>query len=276
MSDIELSIIILNYRTKGLLKQCIRGIEQSQVSITHEVIVVDNKSGDSSVSMVKSNFDNVRLIEADKNRGYAAGNNIGIKEARGKFILIINPDIAIFKGAVEAMVSYMNNNEKVAVIGPKLINPDGSTQISCYRFPTYMTPIYRRTPIGKLPKAKKNLKQYLMSDWHRNENKQVDWVLGACMLVRKSAIDKVGLMDERYFLYFEDIDWCRRFWKEGYQVHYLADVDLVHYHQRQSAESPGFKGVFSWATRVHIASAIKYFAKYLGEKEPKINDNVEK
>lgn len=267
-TQLKVSIIILNYQTKGLLKQCLRGIRQSAIAMPHEVIVVDNHSQDSSVTMVQTHFPEVMLIEAKTNRGYAAGNNIGLRQARGEFVLIINPDIAIFSGAVEAMVGYLEHHTVVAMIGPKLINPDGSTQISCYRFPTPLIPIYRRTPLGRLPWARKPLRKYLMSDWDHASNKEVDWLLGACMLVRRSAIEKVGLMDERFFLYFEDIDWCRRFWKAGYEVHYLADVDLVHYHKRQSAESPGFTGVFSWATRVHIASAIKYFGKYLGEGLP--------
>lgn len=265
----KVSIIILNYQTKGLLKQCLRGILQSQISLPHEIIVVDNHSQDSSVTMVRTSFPQVTLIESPANRGYAAGNNIGIAQARGEYLLIVNPDIAIFKGAVETMVAYLEEHRDVALIGPKLINPDGSTQISAYRFPSLVIPIYRRTPLGRLPWARKPLRRYLMTDWDHSHNKPVDWVLGACMLVRRSALDKVGSMDERFFLYFEDIDWCRRFWKAGFAVHYLADVDLVHYHKRQSAESPGFAGVFSWATRVHIASAIKYFAKYLGEPLPR-------
>lgn len=271
-SSLIVSIIILNYQTKGLLKQCLRGIMQSSVSLPYEVIVVDNHSLDSSVAMVRQHFPAVRLIESPSNRGYAAGNNIGIRQATGTYLLIVNPDIAIFKGAIEAIVAYLETHRQVALVGPKLINPDGTTQISSYRFPTPIIPIYRRTPLGKLPWAKSHLRHYLMSDWDRNNNRAVDWVLGACMMVRRQAVAAVGLMDERFFLYFEDIDWCRRFWQAGFAVHYLADVDLVHYHKRQSAESPGFKGVLSWATRVHIASAIRYFAKYLGVPLPRSSD----
>lgn len=265
----KVSIIILNYQTKGLLKQCLRGIIQSDITIPYELIVVDNHSQDSSASMVRTNFPDVTLIEAPENRGYAAGNNIGITRARGEYLLIVNPDIAIFSGVVEAMVGYLEKNPRVALIGPKLINPDGTTQVSCYRFPTPMIPIYRRTPLGRMPRALRSLRTYLLSDWDHSSNQSVDWVLGACMMVRRSAVEKVGVMDERFFLYFEDVDWCRRFWKAGYEVHYFADIDLVHYHKRQSAENPGFVGIFSWATRVHIVSAVKYFAKYLGDPLPK-------
>ncbi len=262
----DLSIIILNYKAKGLVKQCLKGIKLLNLALNYEIIVVDNHSGDSCVEMIKQYFPHVKLIESDKNRGFAAGNNLGLKEAQGKYVMILNPDITILEGAIEKMHEFMETNESVGVCGPKLINPDGTVQMSCYHFPKFMVPIYRRTFLGNLPWAKKNLHHYLMKDWDHNANREVDWLLGACLLVRRLAIDQVGLMDERFFLYFEDVDWCRRFWQAGFKVYYLAEAEMVHYHQRLSAENPGLRGLFSDTTRIHIASWIKYFAKHLGTK----------
>ena len=105
-----------------------------------------------------------------------------------------------------------------------------------------------------------------MMDWDHRSNQPVDWLLGACLMVRKSAISQVGLMDERFFLYFEDVDWCRRFWQNGYQIYYVADAEMIHYHQRLSAEYQGLRSLFSSLTRIHIASWLKYMAKYMGGK----------
>jgi len=266
LNNMDLSIIVLNYKSKGLLKQCIKGVKLLNLKLNYEIIVVDNNSQDSSVDMIKEQFTDIKLIVSEKNIGCAGGNNLGIEVSQGKYIMILNPDIAVFEKSIEIMYKFMENNPDVALIGPKLINPDGTTQLSCYKFPSYFVPIYRRLPLGRLPFARKTLKDYLMTEADHNKNQMVDWVLGACMMVRKEAIDKVGLMDERFFMYFEDVDWCRRFWQAGYKVYYIADAEMVHYHQRLSAMNPGLQGLFTKATRIHISSWNKYFAKYMGVK----------
>ncbi|MBU1148901.1 glycosyltransferase family 2 protein [Patescibacteria group bacterium] len=263
----DLSIIILNYKAKGLLKQCLKGIELVKPALDFEVIVVDNASGDGSIDMVKEQFPWVKLIENPYNTGYAAGNNVAIRQAQGKYVMILNPDITILNQSIMELYHFMEKNPKAGLIGPKLINPDGSTQMSCRRFPTIKTIIYRRTPLGKLPGAQKLLKRFLMIDWEHRDAKQVDWLLGACLFTKREAINKVGLLDERFFLYFEDVDWCRRFWQAGYKVYYLPQAEMVHYHRRLSAINPGFKGVFGYATRLHIVSGIKYFTKYFSSKD---------
>ncbi|MBU1165111.1 glycosyltransferase family 2 protein [Patescibacteria group bacterium] len=273
----DLSIIILNYKTKGLVKQCIKGIELLNLDLDYEVIVVDNGSNDSCVEMIKTNYienkdvnfkGSVELIESKENIGYTAGNNLGIRKAKGQNILILNPDITVLKGAIENMISYLQENESVGMVGPKLINPDGSVQLSAYRFPKWYIPILRRTILGKLPAAKKILAKYLMKDWDHDQNKPVEWLLGSGMMVKRRAFDKVGLMDERFFMYYSDVDWCRRFWQDSFAVYYLATAEMVHYHQRLSAEKSGIKSIFSKITRIHISDAFKYSAKYLGVNLP--------
>lgn len=283
----DISIILLNYKQKGLVKQCIKGIMSAQPQLNYEIIVVDNNSGDGVLDMVKIMFDEpdelnqpklpikkdlkippIKTIQSDTNGGFAMGSNLGINQAKGKYIMILNPDIAIVPNALEKMFGYMESNLAVGMIGPKLINPDGSIQYSCRRFPSFLTPFYRRTFFGKLPSAKRPIDHYLMKDFDHNSNKEVDWLFGACLLVRKSMLDKVGFFDVRFFLYFEDLDLCRRFWQEGYKIVYYAGVEMVHYHQRLSAQSGGIRGVLKRGGRIHFASGIKYFAKYLGVKLP--------
>ncbi|MBI2984526.1 MAG: glycosyltransferase family 2 protein [Candidatus Kerfeldbacteria bacterium] len=264
----DLSILVLNYKTKGLLKQCLRGILDSQLLLAYEVIVVDNDSRDGSVGMVRQQFPAVQVIASPKNVGFAAGMNIGLARATGRVVLLLNPDVAIFHQAVATLIDYLDTHPQVGLAAPKLINPDGTTQLSCYRFPNIWTPLLRRTPLGRFPAGRRTLRRYLMSDWDHQDNRAVGWVLGACMLIRRTSLERIGPFDERFFLYFEDVDLCRRMWQAGWEVHYAASAEMVHYHQRLSAEYPGLQGLFSYPTRIHIQSGLKYFSKYLGSPPP--------
>lgn len=258
----RLSIIILNYQAGGILLNCIRGIQAAGLKTSYEIIVVDNDSGDGSVAAVRQDFPDVRLIASPVNAGCAAGNNLGLLAARGEYCLILNPDIVMYQGAIEQLIQFLDDHPEAAVASPQLLNPDRSTQMSCYRFPDPLIPILRRTPLGRLGGAQQRLRRYLLADWDHASTRVVDWVLGACMLIRTVAIEQVGLMDERYFLYFEDVDWCRRFRQQGWGVYYVPSAQLVHYHQRLSAVNPGLRGVLSASTRIHITSGIQYFSKF--------------
>jgi hypothetical protein len=220
--------------------------------------------------MIKTDFPEVIFIPSEKNLGYAGGNNLGLQKAKGKYLMILNPDILILTNEMERMIHYLDLHPEVGLLGPKLINPDGTLQYSCYRFPTFFTPFYRRTFLGKLPWFKDKVKKYLMMDWDHQENREVDWLLGGCFLVRKTAMERVGLMDERFFMYFDDVDFCRRFWEANFRVVYFAQAEVVHYHQRTSAENWWLFGLFSRVSREHIKSWLKYFAKYAGAKNPRL------
>lgn len=254
----EISIIINNYKTRGLLKQCLKGIYAFPPSVDFEIIVIDNNSGDGSVEMVKSNFPAVKVIASDQNLGHHKGNNLGIRNSTGKYVLILNTDIALMDRAIDKLYRFMETHPEVALAGPKLKNPDGSVQMSCMRFPKLLTPFYRRTFLAKFKFAQRDLKNYLMEDFDHNSTRTVDWILGACEIVRRKAIDKVGSMDEDLFLYFGDVAWCKKFWLAGLPVYYFADCDIIHYHKRESAES----GVFSKIFWIHIIDWVKYLLKY--------------
>jgi len=262
----DLSIIILNYKTQGLVKQCIKNVREATDNLDYEIIVVDNGSNDGCEKMMKENFSEIKFIQTGKNLGFAAGNNRGIKEANGKYVMLLNPDITVLDNSIKKMVDFMEKNPEVGLAGPKLINPNGTYQISCRTFQTPRLIFYRRTPLGRLTFAKKLLQEHLMLEFDHETNKEVDWVMGACMLVRKSALDKVGLLDERFFFYVEDMDWCRRFWQNGFKVFYLAEAEMVHLYERASASDDWSFWNFNKMTRRHIASWIKYFAKYFGVK----------
>ncbi len=258
----NLSIIILNYKSAGLVRQCVRGIFEAKPRLSFEVIVADNASGDGCCVWLGEHYPNVRCLPLHENRGFAAGNNAGIKEAKGDYVLILNPDITVLPGQLESLVVFMESHPRCGLAGPKLVNPDGSLQYSTYMFPSFWLPLFRRTALGSLPAMSPKLREYQMMDWDHKESRTVDWMLGACLIARRTAIDQVGLLDERYFLYVEDTDWCRRFWKKQWEVWYIASVEIVHFHERLSAQRPLLTALFSRITWIHIASWLKYFKKW--------------
>lgn len=264
----ELSIIILNYRTKGLLKQCLRGIELSQLQMPYEVLVVDNNSRDGSIEMVAEFFPWAKRLPLTTNGGFAVGNNAGIRQAQGKYVMILNPDVAVFKGAADSLLAYMNEHLQVGIAVPKLINPDGTVQMSAMRFPNFTVPVWRRTPLGKLPIPQNILRRYHMAEWDHKDNRPIGWALGACLLMRRTAIDAVGMFDEQFFLYLEDVDLCRRMWAKQWEIHYVAQAEMVHFHQRLSATAAVLTSMFSYAARIHIKSWLQYFKKYSGQPQP--------
>jgi GT2 family glycosyltransferase len=262
----DLSIIILNYNTNDFLLPCIKGIIEHTVDLDYEIIIVDNNSTDGTVSYIEQRiipkYDSVKLIKNKSNKGFAHGNNLGMKHANGDYYLIMNSDILIWDNALKKLVEFMNNNPKAGIAGPRLLSPDGSLQYFAYEFPSPLVLLYRRTPLARFDFAKKAISKYLMTNWDHLQNKTVDWVQGSCMIVRKSATQKIGLMDEQFFMFLEDTDWCRRIWKAGYQVWYVAEIEIIHYHGRASSVGKFYMALFNKMSWVHLNSAIKYFRKW--------------
>jgi len=265
-NNMDLSIIILNYNTRDFLLPCIKGIAEHTHDLDYEIIVVNNASGDGSADYIKQKllprFKNLKLIASSANRGYAAGNNLGIKKAKGKYLLIMNSDIVIWENSFKKMARFMDANPKIGIAGPRLLSPDNTLQHFVYEFPTPQVLVYRRTPLARFKFAKQAIKKYLMKQWDHKDNRQVGWVQGSCLIVRREAIAEVGLMDERYFLFMEDTDWCRRFWQTGWEIWYLSEVEIIHYHSRASDSGKFYKALFNKMSRIHIVSAFKYFHKW--------------
>ncbi|MDP3685884.1 MAG: glycosyltransferase family 2 protein, partial [bacterium] len=258
----DLSIIIVNYGSGRLAKACVDSIRRSAPQATTEVIVVDNASPDDSQELLATEVPGVRFIPLEKNLGFARGVNAGIEAARGEFLLILNPDIIVLNAAIDRLLEFARRHPRAAVLAGQLMNPNGSVQDSCFRFYSPFTILARRTPLGVLPFGRRHLQDVLLRDYDRASARQVDWVLGACMLVRRSAMEAVGMMDSRFFLYFEDMDWCRRFWERGHEVWYVPEARFAHYYKRASAQEAGLSALFHPITRIHIASGFKYFWKY--------------
>jgi len=259
---LELSIIILNYKMRGLVKNCLKAILESEIKVQYELIVVDNNSGDGVEEMIKERFPQVKFIQTNANLGMGGGNNAGIREAQGKYVLILNPDIFVFPNSLQRMIDFAKTREDIGALAPRLLNPDKSFQETCYRWHKIYTPIFRRTFFGRLGFGKKELRRFLMSDWDHGSTREVDWIQGSCLLIPKNVLDQVGLFDERFFMYFEDTDLCRRIQNAGYKNIYLAEAEVVHLHRRQSADGGLLKVIFNRLTRIHIKSWLKYVLKW--------------
>ena len=190
-----------------------------------------------------------------------AGNNLGIREAQGKYILILNPDIYILDKAIDNLYNFIKVNPQIGLVAPKLLNPDRTLQPTCYRWYGALTPLYRRTIFGKLPRGKKDLQRFLMTDYDHRTPREVDWCQGSCFMVPKKVFAEVGVFDENYFMYFEDTDLCRRIWRAGYKVFYLATTSVVHMHMKMS--QGGLMKIFSnKLIRAHIRSWFLFLKKY--------------
>jgi GT2 family glycosyltransferase len=266
----KLSVIIVNYNTGALTKECIESLLKQQTSFNTEIIVVDNASSDESVSFLRSDYPEITVIESKKNLGLAAGVNMGIEVASGKYYLVLNPDIVVLPGALAHMVEWLDKNSDIGMLGGQLISPNGRIQNSCYRFYTPMTIIYRRTWLGKTKKGIKEVRQFLMKDYDHKVAKDVDWLMGACLMIRAKVVETIGGMDDKFFLYFEDVDWCRRVWGAGWRVVYFPVAQFSHYHQRSSEKSGALSLITNWIVREHIKSAIKYFWKYRNTQSPRL------
>lgn len=257
----NLSIIIVNYNQKDLLKICWQNIISAQIKLSYEVIFVDNNSSDQSQKTIEEILNQapsvaVKIILNNRNLGLARAVNQGIATAQGQYFLILNPDIIVLPGAIEKLYQFMEEHQRCAISGPQLLNPNKNVQDSAFRFPKWYTPILRRTFLGHL--GKKYLNSYLMKDWDHQSVREVDWLLGAALMVQGLAIKQVGPMDERFFLYFEDTEWCRRFHRANWQVYYVAQAQMYHFYQRSSAEN-GWQAFFKKITWIHFISALKYF-----------------
>lgn len=254
---VRLSVIIISYNTRLLIRRCLESLAAFGPRCTVEVLVVDNASRDGSVSMLEAEFDWVRVLANRRNLGYAAAVNQGIEATASDYLLVLNPDIVVREGALDHMVEFLDAHTDVGLAGAKLLNTDATLQHSCRSFYTPKTLLMRRTPLGKLFPNSPVIRHHLLLDYDHASPRAVDWVIGACMMARRSAVESVGGMDERFFLYFEDVDWCYRMSRQGWKVYYLPQAEMVHEHRRESAR-PRLSRSF-WA---HLGSMLRFYEKW--------------
>ncbi|MBU0741841.1 glycosyltransferase [bacterium] len=253
----KLSIVIVHYNTCDDLVRCLESLRRCPPRCDYGVAVVDNASTAPGLSAAQDRFPEARWVLNSRNEGYARGCNAGMSVYDSTYVLLLNPDIILQPGAVDAMLDAADAYPQAGIIGPQLLNEDGSVQESCRRFYTLTTLIMRRTFLGRLFPRSRAVELHLMRDFDHRSTRAVDWVLGGCMLVRRSAVARVGPIDERFFLYFEDVDWCYRMWQAGCEVLYLPDARFIHRHRRQSAAGVGDRSFW-----LHLGSLISFYEKW--------------
>ncbi|OGE73641.1 MAG: hypothetical protein A3I07_02860 [Candidatus Doudnabacteria bacterium RIFCSPLOWO2_02_FULL_42_9] len=246
----DLSIIIVNYNTKELLRKCLGSVLNSVGSWQMEVIVSDNGSTDGSITMVETNFSQVKLIQNNANLGFSQGNNVAIKQAIGKYILLLNSDTAVRPDAIDLSIKYMDDHIDVGIMGAKVLLPDGTLDKACRRkFPNPWNSFLRLFGLAKL--SDYNI------DTPIDQEVEVDAVMGAYLMIRKTVVDKIGLLDEEYFMYGEDLDWCWQTKAAGYKVMYYPKAEIVHYKYGSSQLIP-----FRTIKMAHQAMKIFYRKHY--------------
>jgi GT2 family glycosyltransferase len=265
---VDISVIIVNYKMRESIRSALTTLfcDIKDLPLSVALTVVDNDSGDGVGEMLSRDFPQVNFLHNGSNIGFGAANNNGIKYTPARYYFFLNPDTRFIEPeTIKRLYDFMEGKPGAGICAPRLMNSDGTLQHSCYRFPRVMVPLYRRTALGRTFIAKKRLDNFLMSEWEHDKRRMVDWVMGSAMLIRASALHEAGVWDDRFFMYFEDIDLCRRFWLKHRPVYYLSDIVLEHEHHRESAKLPVWKGVFrNKTTRYHIASWLNYLWKYRG------------
>jgi N-acetylglucosaminyl-diphospho-decaprenol L-rhamnosyltransferase len=226
----NLSVVVVSYNTRDLLRACLTSVTSTMSSASnYEVIVVDNASLDGSASMVKETFPQANLIANQENRGFAAANNQAIKRSTGRHVILLNPDTVVSEGALNAMVKFLDDNSHVGVVGPKLVFPDGGFQHSAFSFPTLPMIFIDFFPLNHRVVNSRLNGRYPRALYGAGNPFPIDHPLGAGLMVRREVIEDVGLLDERFFMYCEEIDWCMRIKKAGWQILCLPEAGIVHH-----------------------------------------------
>ena len=225
-----LSVAIVNYNKGPLLLACLDSIYKTADDLKVEVIVVDNGSSDGTAKVLPTPYPKSHLILNSANLGFAKATNQALVAARGSFILLLNPDTVLMEGALQTMVRYLEANPEIGAVGPQMVGPDGIIQLSCRSFPGYSTALFGHySLLTRWFPQNPFSRRYLLSDWDHKAVREVDWVSGACLMTHRDVLERIGLLDEQFFLFNEDVDWCKRIRDAGWKVVYLPEARVVHY-----------------------------------------------
>jgi GT2 family glycosyltransferase len=254
----EVSIILVNWNTRDLLLRSLHSIDSTKGDIDAEVIVVDNASTDDSVTQVRAHFPATIILQNTENTGFAQANNQGMDIAQAPYFLLLNTDAFLHPSALAHMLSHMRAQPRAGAVGCKLLYEDGRLQRSCNAFPTVTTELWQALFLDRLFPNNRLFGKYTMSYWPMNDAREVDVVMGACMLLRREAIERVGGFDTGFFMYSEEVDLCYRLKKAGWQVRYTPDAVATHIWGGSSRKVP--RETF---LRLH-ASRVRFFRKHYG------------
>lgn len=251
----DLSVVVVNWNTRDLLKQCLHSVRETVGELNVESIVVDNASTDGSSAMVRREFPEVRLIENVENVGFARANNQALQISQGRLVLLLNSDTVVRAGALQAMCHFMDQHPEAGIVGAKLLNPDGSFQASYLDFPTILSEVLLLTKLYLLfyPPC---FPSYSLA--RSREIREADWVSGACLAIRRAALEQVGGLDEDYFMYSEEVDWCWRVKQAGWKIFYIPQAEVLHWGGQSMKRIPVHK-----RARVYKGKVL-FFRKHRG------------
>ena len=225
----ELATVVVHYRSLDNLPRCLKAVADASRGIASEIVVVDNASGDQVAEWLAREFPSVRLIENRENLGYAKAVNQGIAATRGEFVLVLNPDCFMEPDGIQALVRHARTRPRLGIAGPQLLTAEGSIEYSARAFPDALSFLFKRySLLTRWFPGNRFSRRYLLTDWDHATVRDVDWLSGACMLVRRAAIEAVGPMDEGFFMFNEDVDWCRRMGLGGWSVTYVPQARALH------------------------------------------------
>lgn len=260
---LDLSIVIVNWNTRDLLRDCLRSVYDSEGDFAFETVVVDNCSDDGSAAMVRDEFPHVHLIESDINGGYAYANNLGLRHVQARYYLLLNPDTLLPSNALRDMLAFMEAYPEAGMAGPKLVMANGELDLACRRsFPTPENSFYKLFGLSRLFPKSKRFGQYNLTYLDPDEMAEVDSVVGAFMIVRREVIEQVGLLDEQYFMYAEDLDWALRAKQARWKVYYYPRVTVLHY-KRQASKQNQRKAQYEFWRAMYI-----FYRKHYADDTP--------
>lgn len=270
-----LSIIVTNYKNTEYLFDSLPSLKEASEGFEEiEIVVINSAEGEGTKDRLKQKYPEVDYRGFSDNVGFTRLVNEGLKQTEGEYIFITNSDIEVKKDALEKMRDYIEANEKVGLVGPKIETPSGDLASSPRRFYSHpWTALARRTPFGKTSLGERYLDAHLMTDYDREEPRDVDWVLGEAKFTKRKYVRKVGYIDDRFFLYFTDVDWCFRFWEEGLKVVYYPQVKVRELEEIGEITKTKGRGLFSVftnpLTRIHFWEYLKFIFKHLGKGNPR-------
>lgn len=254
----DVSYIIVSWNVRDLLRRALASILADSSGLETEIILVDNASADGTVEMVRSEFRRVQVIANTDNRGFTVGNNQAFAEATGTYYFLLNPDAELIPGATRCLLEYMQANPRVGIVGPQLLNPDHSIQSSRRRFPTFSTALLESTRLQQWLPNNRFLTRYYVLDTPDDLVQRVDWVVGAAMFARRQVYQEIGGLDERFFMYSEELDWCYRAKKSGWEVHYFPRAQVIHHEAKSSDQVGAVRDIYFHSSKV------RFFRKYHG------------
>jgi len=255
---LDLSVIIVNWNAHDYLVECLTSVEHQAGGLSLEAWVVDNGSTDGSAELVEREFPGVKLLVNRENRGFARANNQALSLAQGRYLLFLNPDTRLLPQVLSTLTQFLDHHPCAGAVAPQILSPEGCIQPSCRRFPTLGTVFWEATGLDRIFPRHPLLGRYLMGDWDHQTLRQVDQPMGACLMVRRTALDQAGPFDERFFLFFEEVDLCRRLKSAGWDIYFVPQARIIHYGGQSTGQNSRRT---AW---LFHRSRYKYFRKHFG------------